>query len=193
MKRIAVTGSDGREEVLVAKALSIMCGYDLCVSPSFSQTAFKYGMSLDMEACHWPDSYVYCLDAFTERVIVEQRYGETFVSDGSVFKELVWLKCRFPRMELIYEQSMIRSLERVVTAYAAKNYDEIFYLSGRQEASVRGDCLLRLLATCHIPFRQIHSPDRETILQTMAERLDISPVMPVDFSLSKAMRDLSFK
>jgi hypothetical protein len=193
MKRIAVTGSGSREATLVAKALSIMCGYDLCVSPSFSQTAVKYGMSIDIEACQWPDSYVYCLDVFTERIIVEQQYGENFVSDGSVLEELVWLKCRYPHLELIYEQSMIRSLERVVVAYAAKNYDVIFHLSGRQKSSITGDCLQQLFDIYDIPYKPIHSPDCETDLEAMVEYLGISPVMSASFSLSKATRDLTFK
>jgi hypothetical protein len=192
MKRIAVTGSGSRKDMLAAKALSIMGGYDLCISPSFSQTAIKYGLSMDMEACQWPDSYVYCLDVFTERIIVEQQYGEKFVSDGSVLKELVWLKTRSPRIEPIYEQSMIRSLERVVMAYAAKNYDEIFYLSGWQETSVVGECLRRLLEIYRIPCRKIHSPNEENALQAMAEHLQLSLVMSVSFSLSKARRELNF-
>ncbi|MDR1523900.1 MAG: hypothetical protein LBS79_01405 [Tannerella sp.] len=193
MKRIAVTGSGSREDTLVAKALSIMCGYDLCISPPFSQTAIKYGMSMDIEMCQWPDSYVYCLDVFTERIIVEQQYGGNFVSDGSVFKELVWLKCRYPHLELIYEQSMIHSLERVVVAYSAKNYDIIFHLSGRQKSSITGDCLPQLLDMYGIPYKPIHSPDSETDLKAMVEYLGISPVMSASFSLSKATRELTFK
>jgi hypothetical protein len=192
MKRIAVTGSGSREDTLMAKALSIMCGYDLCVSPSFSQTAIKYGISIDIEACQWPASYVYCLDVFTERIIVEHQYGGNFISDGSVLRELVWLKCRYPHLELIYEQSMVRCLERVVAAYAAKNYDAIFFLSGGQEKSVTGDCLQQLFDIYGIPYKPVNSPERETDLEAMVEHLGISPVMSAFFSLSKAARDLSF-
>jgi hypothetical protein len=190
MKRIAITGSDSCEVTTVAKALSIMCGYDLCISPAFSQTSIKYGMSMDIEACQWPDSYVYCLDAFTERIIVEQQYGENFVSDGSVLKETVWLKCRYPHVEPIYEQSMIRSLERVVAAYTAKNYDEIFYLPGGEGTGATGNCLLQLFESYGIPYRPIHLPDRESALESMMEYLDVPPVMSASFSLSKALRDL---
>ncbi|MDR0573597.1 MAG: hypothetical protein LBG96_06130 [Tannerella sp.] len=192
-KRIAVTGSGSREDTFVAKALSIMCGYDLCISPSFSQTAIKYGMNMDIQTCHWPDSYVYCLDVFTERIIMEHQYGEKFVSDGSVLKESVWLKCRFPHVEPIYEQSMIRSLERVVAAYAVKNYDAVFYLSGGQGSRITGDCMERLLETYGIPYRAIHSPDRETALNSMMEYSGIPPVMSAKFSLSKTMRESGLK
>jgi hypothetical protein len=193
MKRIAITGAGGYEDLFVAKALSIMCGYDLCISPPFPQTAVRYGMSMDIEACQWPDSYVYCLDAFTERIIVEHRYGEKFVSDGSVLREPVWLKCRFPHTEPVYEQSMIRNLEKVAMAYAARNYDAIFHLSGGPETSAAGDYLQRLLDTCRIPYRRICLSDREAALQSMAEQAGIPPVMSPSFALSKASRDAAFE
>jgi hypothetical protein len=190
IKRIAVTGSGSSEDILAAKALSIMCGYDLCISPPFSQTAIKYGMSMNIEACQWPDSYVYCLDAFMERIITEHQHVEKFVSDGSVLKEVVWLKCRFPHIEPIYEHSMIRNLERVVAEYAAKNYDEIFYLPGRQGTGGTGDYLRQLLEAYGILYKPICSPERETALRLMQEHSGISPVMSASFSLSKATRDL---
>lgn len=193
MRRIAVTGLNGSENLLVAKTLAIMCGYDLSLSPSFSQTAIRYGMDMDMESCQWPDSYVYCLGAFTERIIVEQKYGERFVSDGSVLKELVWLKCRYPHMELIYEQSMIRCLERVFTVYAAKNYDVVFYADVLSEADIAGTCLRRLFETYHIPCQAIDFSNRESALQVMTDRLQVAPKMSATNSLSMALRELYSK
>jgi hypothetical protein len=191
MNRIAVTGLSGRENLFVAKTLAIMCGYDLSINPSFSQTAIRYGLNMDMEACQWPDSWVYCLGAFTERIIIEQKYGEKFVSDGSVLKELVWLKCRYPHVELIYEQSMIRSLERVIAVYAAKNYDVVFHADLLSETDIAGACLRQLFETYRIPCRAIDFSDRESALQTMADWLQVTLKMSAAHSLSKASRELS--
>jgi hypothetical protein len=191
MRRIAVAGLNSSENLLVAKTLAIMCGYDLSLSPSFSQTAIRYGLGIDMESCQWPDSYVYCLGAFTERIIVEQKYGERFVSDGSVLKELVWLKCRYPHTELIYEQSMIHSLERVFGVYAAKNYDVVFYADVLSETDAAGSCLRCLFETYHIPGRAIDFSNRESALQVMADRLQVAPKMSAAYSLSKALRELN--
>jgi hypothetical protein len=193
MKRIAITGPDSSEGLLVAKALSIMCGYDLSISPSFSHVAFKYGLNTDIEACQWPDSYLYCLEAFTERIIVKQQYGDRMVSDGSVLSELVWLKCRYPHVDLICEQSMIRTLERVFASYAAKNYGVIFHLSALSGTGVEKDCLRALFETYHIPCRTVASPDRESALQEMAAHLQITPVMNASCSLARAERELNFK
>jgi hypothetical protein len=192
MKRIAVTGLSGSENLLVAKTLAIMCGYDLCISPSFSQTAIRYGLSMDMEACQWPDSWVYCLGAFTERIIVEQKYGENFVSDGSVLKELIWIKCRYPHVEPIYEQAMIHSLERVIAVYAAKNYDVVFHAKLLSETDFAGACLSRLFETYRIPCRAIDFSDRESALNAMTDCLQVTLKMSAAHSLSKASRELSF-
>jgi hypothetical protein len=191
MKRIAIAGLNSSDNLLVAKTLAIMCGYDLNLSPSFSQTAIKYGLEMDMESCQWPGSYVYCLGAFTERIIVEQKYREKFISDGSVLKELVWLKCRYPHVELIYEQSMIRSLERVLAVYAAKNYDVVFHAELLSETDVSGICLRHLFETYHIPCRAIDFSNKENALQVMVEWLQITPKMSAAHSLSKASRELN--
>ncbi|GHU62205.1 hypothetical protein FACS1894123_02760 [Bacteroidia bacterium] len=83
MKRIALTGSPNRERTILANALSILAGFDRTLCPPYSQIAKKYDLSLDRSHCQWPDSYVYCLGAFTERVIVEQQYADHFVSERS--------------------------------------------------------------------------------------------------------------
>jgi hypothetical protein len=194
INRIAIINPGRDESLPVAKALAAMCGYDLSISPSFHQMAIKYRLSLDIEACQWPDSYVYCLGAFTERLIVEQRYAEKFVSDGSVFKELVWLKCRYPYVEPVYEQSMIRSLERILVEYAAKNYDVIFLLSTPSETeNAAGACIHQLLESYCLPFRLIDFSDREHALQTMAEHLKVNIRISASCALSKAMRELNFE
>jgi hypothetical protein len=192
--RIAITDSGRGESLPVAKALAIMCEYDLSVSPPYPQMAMKYGLDLDRETCQWPDSYVYCLGAFTSRLIVEQRYAEKFVSDGSVLKELVWLKCRFPYMEPVYEQSMIHSLERILAEYASRHYDVIFHLSelsGTEEAA--GACMRRLLEAYRIPFQFTGFSDMEDALRDMTEHLEIKPRMSAFYALSKALRELNFK
>ncbi|MDR0757050.1 MAG: hypothetical protein LBF85_04295 [Tannerella sp.] len=121
---------------------------------------------------------------------MEQKYGEKFVSDGSVLQELVWLKCRSLHVELIYEQSMIHSLERVFAVYAAKNYDVIFHAELLSETDVAGTCLRQLFEEYRIPGRCIDFSDREHALQAMADRMQVTPKMSAVHSLSKAYREL---
>jgi hypothetical protein len=189
MKRIAITGLENRENLLVAKALSIMCGYDLCISPSYLQIAGKYKLSVDIEACQWPDSYIYCLGALTERIITEQQYGENFVSDGSVLKETAWLKCRYSQIELIYEQTMIHSLERIITEYASKKYDSIFHLSIPDETETpEASCIHQMFGIYQIKYIPVSSSDKVDALQIMAEYLEVKPVLPAAVALTKAAR-----
>ncbi|MDR1379956.1 MAG: hypothetical protein LBJ47_00580 [Tannerella sp.] len=189
MNRIAVTGLENRGNLLVTKALSIMFGYDLCVSPSYSQIAGRYGLSADIEACQWPDSYVYCMGALMERVITEQRYGENFVSDGSVLKEAAWLKRRYPQVELIYEQSMIHSLERIIAEYASKKYDYIFHLSVPDGTETpEASCIRQMFEAYRIKHIPVISSGNVDALQIMAEHLDVKPELPAAVALTKAAR-----
>jgi hypothetical protein len=189
MKRIAITGLENRENLLLTKALSIMCRYDLCISPSYLQVAGKYKLSMDIEACQWPDSYIYCLGAFTERITTEQQYGDNFVSDGSVLKETAWLKRRYPQIELIYEQTIIHSLERIVTEYASKKYDYIFHISIPDEAETpEASCIRQMFGTCQIKHIPVNLSDKLGALQMMAEYLEIKPEFQAKFALAKATR-----
>jgi len=189
MNRIAITCGS----LLTAKALSYITGYDLTISPSFPLLSFKYQLGTDIELCEWPDSYVYCLGAFTERIIVEKQYGDNFVSDGSVLKELVWLKTRYPRMELIYEQSMIHSLERILAEYTAKNYDTIFLLTGLSTIDTRVSCFIKLFDVYGIPYSLIGASNNADALQMMAEQLCGHSKLSVEHALSKAKQELDFK
>lgn len=189
MKRIALTGSSNRERTILANALSILAGFDRTLCPPYSQIAKKYDLSLDRTHCQWPDSYVYCLGAFTERVIVEQQYADHFVSDGSVLNELVWIKCRYPQMELIYEQSMIHSLEKVLAEYAANKYDFLFHIG----ATVTGDtsdlCLRQLFEKYNIRHQNIDPSDPENALKQMAEFMEIIPVQSATHALLKVKQE----
>jgi hypothetical protein len=76
MNRIATIGLNNSDNFLLSKALSIMTGYDLIVGRSYSIFAHRYNLKADINLCQWPESFIYCMDAFAERLITEQRYGK---------------------------------------------------------------------------------------------------------------------
>jgi hypothetical protein len=192
MKRIALTGSCDHERTVLTNALAIMTGFDPVLCPPYAQLAIKYGLDMERSACQWPDSYIYCLGAFTERIIVEQQYADRFVSDGGVLKELAWIKCRYPQVELIYEQSMIRSLERIITEYAKNGYDSIFHLQPVSGPDTTGHCLRTLFEQYHIPHQIIDPANKENALQRMTDFLEIKPVLSAMHALLKAERQQNF-
>lgn len=186
MKRIAITGSLQSGTSVMTNALAAMTGFDVAVRPPYSLSASKYRLDPEIEKCQWPDSFVYCLGAFTDRMITEQRYADRFISEGSVLHELVWIKCRFPHHEPIYEQSMITGLERVVAEYASGNYDHIFHIDALHPSDVFDQCIKRLYARYGIRYLSFNGIDREATLERMADCLSVKPVLSAKHALMKA-------
>jgi hypothetical protein len=192
MKRIALTGSCNQERTILTNSLAIMTGFDLVLCPPYSQLVIKYGLGTECSAYQWPDSYIYCLGAFIERIIVEQHHADRFVSDGGVLKELAWIKGRHPQVELIYEQSMIYSLERIITEYAQNGYDSIFHLQPVSEPNTIELYLKGLFEQYHILHQIIDPANKENALQQMMDFLEIKPVLSAEYALLTAERQQNF-
>ena len=164
-----------------------MTGFDVAARPPYLLLASGYRLYPESEKCQWPDSFVYCLAAFTERMKVEQQYADRFVSDGGVLHELTWIKCRYTHCEPIYEQSMIRSLEQVAAKYASAQYDAVFHIAATGAPSRSDQYIMQISAQYDIRYQPIDSgADGETILGQMVECLDVKPVLSAKFALLKS-------
>lgn len=186
MKRIAITGSTPSGRSIIAKALAAMTGFDMVFTPPYSHLAMKYDLNMKSAECQWPDSFVYSLGAFTERIMVERAYENLYVSDGGVFDELIWIKCRYPHLEPIYERSMIQSLENVVVEYASSQYDHIFHITAPDTSDDVTDRSLRHLYDRHkIPYTTVDGSDQEHALEEIVMNIGVKPVLPPGRSLLK--------
>ena len=191
MKRITITGSIISGRTILANALSAMTGFDFIACLPYSSIAAKYGLDLDISRCQWPDSFTYCLGAFTQRVMIEQKLENEYISDGSVLNEVSWLKCRYPHTELIYERSMIQSLENVVADYALKEYDFIFHIDSGDPSDVIEQCLKQIYLHRRIKHHTIDGTNGEVALNQMLEYLQIRPVLSAKYALLKSDKEPS--
>ncbi|MDR3141885.1 MAG: hypothetical protein LBU37_09210, partial [Tannerellaceae bacterium] len=60
MNRIATTGLNNSDNLLLSKMLSITTGYDLIVGQSYSPVAHQYGLKADINLCQWPEGKFPC-------------------------------------------------------------------------------------------------------------------------------------
>jgi len=171
MKRIAITGSNLSQRTVLSKAISDITGFDLIICSPYSTIAEKYGLVNEISKCQWPDSFVYCMGAFIQRAVIEQKFEDYYISDGSVFHEISWLKSRFPNIELIYERSMIESLERVITNYAIDQYDFIFHINSKNYLDVVDQCLKQTYFQHKIKYHIIDSINNEKALNQIMNLL----------------------
>ena len=185
MKRIAINDSKLERSSFLSKAFSAMTGFDYISHTPYSIIAYKYKLNMDISNCQWPDSFVYCLGAFTRRIMDEQKMDDLFISDGGVFYELSWIKCRFTHIELIYERSMIESFEKVVMNYASNEYDYIFHINSNDPSDVTDQCLKQLYNHHQIKHHIIDGTNEEKALEQMLEHLQVKPKISAKFSLLK--------
>lgn len=186
MNNIAISGSNLSQRSYLAKAFSAMTGIDLIERTPYSSIAFRYKLDNEISKCQWPDSYIYCLGAFIQRIIVEQKLEDSYISDGGVFDELCWMKCRYPHIELIYERSMIQSLENVIVDYALNQYAFIFHIDSNNPSDLTDQCLKELYLHRKIKHHIIDATNEEDALNQMLDQLQIKPLLSAKYALLKA-------
>jgi len=171
MKRIAIVGTVCGERSVLTNALSAATGLRLIPCLPYSDVAARYKLDTDISDCYWPDSFEYCLGAFTQRIISEQKSGDSFISEGGVFDEITWLMCSFPHIELIYQKPIIKILEHIIVDYASKEYDFIFHVASADLSDLRSQCLKRLFICRNIKYYIIDTTDKEGALNKMLQCL----------------------
>jgi len=185
MKRIVINGSQSVKRTFLAKAFAAMTGMDYIGCSPYSVIAYQYKLPFDLPNCQWPDSFVYCLGAFTQKIMLEQKFEEKFISDGGVFNELSWIKCRFPHIELIYERAIIESFEKVAMHYASNEYDYILHIDSKDPSDTINLFLKRLYDCYSIKHILIDKVSDEETLIRMLEHLQVKQVQSAKYALLK--------
>ena len=136
MNRLAINGSDLSMRNYLTKALSKITGIEMIPIPSYSSIASRYQFEPDEEMCVWSHSYAYCLGAFTQRIIEEQKRTDSYISEAGVFNELCWIQFRDVRIESIYQSPVVSWLEKIAFDYAMNHYDLIFHIDSNDPADL---------------------------------------------------------
>ena len=161
-----------------------MSGLHFIESVPYSIIAYQYKLVIDKSKMSWSDSFTYCLGAFTRKIMIEQGLDNLFISNGGVFSEISWLKCRYSD-EFNNEMSMIESLEKVVMNYASKEYDYIFHIASKDPSDVIDQCLRHLYDYYNLQHNMIDDSNDEEALNQMQEHLQMNPVLSAKYALLK--------
>ena len=171
MKRIAINGSQPGRRSNLTKALSAMTGMDMVLNTPYQTIASQYQMAPDMSECIWPEAYIYCLEAFTRKIMFEQKYGDGFISDGGVFEEICWIKHLDSCIGSIYEMTVISSFEKVMMNYALNAYDYIFHIESGEPLDAINRVLKQLYRQHALKHHIIDESNDEKALHQMIAHL----------------------
>jgi hypothetical protein len=195
MKKIAVTGVNNRDRLVLTQALSYITGYNTAGKTDYAVQAIRYGLNKELKECKWPELFVYLLSSFSERIVIEQHYDQ-YISNGGVLYELAMAKTILhsqtaDRRNLKEQAAMLAGTEKIITEYAKRQYDGLVYIEnslGKEDnLSNEFDSCMKSLIMEHEAVYQVR---RDSILADMLENISsemkITAIVSSHTALKKA-------
>jgi hypothetical protein len=199
MKKIAIIGADNRNRIVLTKALSYITGYDITGKTDYAIQAARFGLPKELKDFRWQELFVYLLASFSERIEIEQHYCQ-FISNGGVLFDLVMAKSLLKaqtasKRQLKEWQVMLAGTEKVVMAYAKRQYDSfVFIENGFEKQDVFSIELENCMKGLMMEHRPVYRVRQESILADMLESISsefqISPVVSSQTALKKAQGEI---
>ncbi|MDR2057969.1 MAG: hypothetical protein LBP83_06775 [Dysgonamonadaceae bacterium] len=195
MKKIAITGVNKQDRIVLTHALSYLTGYDIVRQTAYPIQAIKYGWNNELEKCNWQELFLYVLASFTERIETEQQC-EQYISNGSVFNELADMEAivdlsACSKREKKEQKFMIAGMEQIITEYAVKEYDCVIHISNNQQdgnaLSANIDInLVKLTENCE----KVYLINRESAVTDILEKIITNPKVSPQSALERAKQEI---
>ena len=199
MKKIALTGSDSRARIVLTRALAYIIGYEIAGKTDYAVQAIQYGLNEALTACKWSELFVYLLSSFSERIVIEQHYDQ-YISNGSVLYELAVVKALHKaqtasKRKLNEQAVMLVGAEKIITAYAKRQYDGFVYIEtelAKEDVFTCAvdNCIKELLTAQESVYRIRKDSILSDMLEKISTGMKIQPVVSAKTALDKAQEDI---
>ena len=152
ISKIAITGLPKSQNTLMAAALSVLTDIPLIQNKTMYEWYRIFGFS-ETKKLVWKDMFLIASSSFDERT-KKETYFERFISDGSSFCELMWLKssCKLKSNQ----NEKVENFEFICASYAAKQYDFVIHA----DASENNDEYVQLFLKYQIQHKLYCSQDK---------------------------------
>lgn len=198
MKKIAITGASNKDRLILCNALSYLTNYDVIRSIPYTGYILNRGLSIDQDRYEWHELYAYALQSFIERIEVESSCEE-FISNGSVFNELAYMKAKESTGKKKNRRKdysfMNNSLKSIITEYAIKKYDCIIHIAYSHQ-EVNGDYplidewLRKLIENCDIKYYVHKENSFSEILEQFFADMNLNTKISPSTAIKKAEMEL---
>ena len=194
--RIAVSGMPKSDRTLIAYALSQLTGIPFLQGRTMYEWTKLYEIALNGDFS-WKENFLISSSAFIERIEMEGRAG-SFISDGAVFSELMFLKLTkdIQKGNMPSERDKIMaSLDNVCFGYAAGHYDLVAHIETPAPYRMPDETKLfeSMFDSRDIPYEIYPSDTPEETMENIVVRLDIPTRMIVGNALYLANKNLYLK
>jgi len=92
MKNILISGAPGTGKSVVATSTSIITGLPTVGNRPSSEIIYEHNLSRDLSTHSFKELFTIGFSNFTDRINLEKRYEEGFISDGSILNDLISIK-----------------------------------------------------------------------------------------------------
>lgn len=144
MNNILISGAPGTGKSIISTALSYMIGFPIVRNRPSSEVVYELNLNSDISSHSFKELFTIGFSNFVDRLQLEYRYPEGFISDGSIINDIVTMKLYLntqasqtnpffnwiPNKTYIKEcNKMIHSLERIAREYARYQYGTVVHLA----------------------------------------------------------------
>jgi hypothetical protein len=143
MHKILISGAPGTGKSVVSTTLSYMIGLPVVRSRPSSEIIYELNLSKNTTQHTFKDLFSITFSSFLDRIQLENRYQQGFISDGSIINNLISMKLflmeqskSIPGMGKLVSHKrymdqcnkMIASLEKMALEYSKKQYNIAVHL-----------------------------------------------------------------
>ncbi|MDR2691590.1 MAG: hypothetical protein LBB73_04730 [Dysgonamonadaceae bacterium] len=195
MNKIAITGVNKQDRMILTQALSYLTGYDIVRQTTYSIQAIKYGWNNELINCNRQELFLYAIASFTERIKTEQQCKQ-YISNGSVFNELADMEAIVDlfvcgKREKKEQQFMIAGMKRIITEYAVKEYDCTIHIRNDQKSNnislINIDNKLEeLIENCE----KVYRINKESVVTDILGKIILNPKVSPQSALERAKQDV---
>ena len=178
--KIAIAGLPKSNKTLLGTALSIVTGIPLIQNRTIYEWYKIYNLP-GLFSIDWKDMVLIAASSFFERVKVENCFDQ-FISDGTIFSELMFLKSNYSNREQ-KAQNIYSRMESVTGNYAVRQYDLVVHAQSSLNKGLSDDAYAELYQKYNIPYKTYNTEILENTLKEIVSDLNLS-VTPLDIDCS---------
>jgi hypothetical protein len=127
MSKIAITGAPQTGKSIVSHALSYMTGLPVIQKRTYLEYSNDFEFNKQPKDLYWDELFALYSSFFIDGVELETQNSEGFISDGSVFSELIFAKSRIKFSKKISTSPLKKIVNSIVKEPFIKEYEKMFH------------------------------------------------------------------
>lgn len=190
--KIAIVGDQKSVATLLARGISCVTAIPLLAHKTLYEWYRSFQIDYFKGQLEWQKMFLISSADFIERVEIESQ-NQQFISDGTVFSTLMYLKLQKKFADCRAQQEkdkLLGALQNVCFDYAAKHYDLILHIN----SDVMDECnpYIEMYEKYRIPYKVYEEEDIEYLLPKIVYDLELPTKSAIDKTIFNLKNNLFY-